>query len=219
MRSIDIGIDLHGTDNAAVDDIRTRSRYEFTDLFSVDEIQRIQDAFADATGVASIITKRDGTPITKPSNFCRFCINVVRKTENGLKNCMLSDSIIGSPKTDGPRIQTCLSGGLMDAGASIMLGDVHVANWLIGQVLDTDYIIDDLLPYADEIGADRENFLDALCTVHRMPKSRFESISNYLFMNAQLLSKLAMRNVAQAEEIQKRILPRVCCRVRRNATG
>ena len=43
------------------------------DLFSLDELQRIQDEFAAATGVASIITHLDGTPITAPSNFTHLC--------------------------------------------------------------------------------------------------------------------------------------------------
>ena len=45
----------------------------FEELFNLDDIQRLQDEFAEATGVASIITHPDGTPITAPSNFCRLC--------------------------------------------------------------------------------------------------------------------------------------------------
>ena len=180
------------------------SYYKFTDIFDLDEIQMIQDEFAAATGVASIITEVDGTPITRPSNFCSFCNEIVRKTEKGLKNCMLSDSIIGSPKKDGPRIQRCLSGGLIDGGTSITVGDRHVANWLIGQVIDDEYNIDDILSYADEIGAERSVVLNALDKVTRMPKLQFEKICSFLFLNAQLLSKLAIKNVIQALEINKR---------------
>jgi len=46
---------------------------QFSDIFDINEIQHIQDLFSDATGVASIITHPDGTPITRPSNFCRLC--------------------------------------------------------------------------------------------------------------------------------------------------
>ncbi|HEY5561111.1 MAG TPA: PocR ligand-binding domain-containing protein [Clostridiaceae bacterium] len=178
--------------------------YKFSDIFDLVEIQEIQDAFSSATGVASIITEIDGTPITKPSNFCYFCNEVVRKTEKGMKNCMISDSIIGSPKKDGPRLQRCLSGGLMDGGASIMVGDKHIANWLIGQILDSDYKIDDMLAYADEIGVDRDIVTNALHEVTPMPKQQFSDICNFLFLTASQLSKLAIKNVVQAEEIAKR---------------
>ena len=104
----------------------------FEDLFDLDEIQTIQDAFANATGVASIITQPDGRPITQPSNFCRLCRDIIRHTGKGLENCMRSDAIIGHPNPDGPIVQPCHSGGLWDGGASISAGNKHIANWLIG---------------------------------------------------------------------------------------
>jgi len=92
---------------------------DFNDLLNVSEIQRIQDLFAEATGVASIITYPNGLPITKPSNFCNLCNDIIRKTEKGLKNCYYSDAVIGTQNEKGAIIQKCLSGGLWDAGASI----------------------------------------------------------------------------------------------------
>jgi len=56
---------------------------QYTDFFKLEELQTIQDLFADATGVASIITHLDGTPITKPSNFSRLCQSIVRQTPGG----------------------------------------------------------------------------------------------------------------------------------------
>ena len=176
----------------------------FSDLFNVDEIQRIQDAFADATGVASIITDADGTPITKPSNFCELCSDVIRKTASGSANCRLSDAVLGQPNPDGPTVQKCLSGGLWDGGASITAGSEHVANWLIGQVLDVDSDETELLAYAEKIGADRETFRRALSRVTRMPHERFQKISNALFLIASQLSRLALQNVQQARHIIER---------------
>lgn len=176
----------------------------FTDLFDLDEIQEIQDAFAVATGVASIITYIDGTPITEPSNFTCLCENIIRKTKIGQKNCRLSDACVGSPKKDGPRIQKCLSGGLYDAGASIYLGDRHIANWLIGQVADESYNLDDMLSYATIIGTDKEQYLDALRQVKHMPMQQFYDICEYLYLKANQLSKLALKNVIQAKEIERR---------------
>src|SRR5665647_3538660 len=92
---------------------------QFSDIFELDEIQKIQDLFSDATGVASIITHPDGIPITNPSNFRRLCIDIIRKTEKGCANCYKSDALIGRSNSTGPIVQPCLSGGLLDAGASI----------------------------------------------------------------------------------------------------
>ncbi|HNT74665.1 MAG TPA: response regulator [Anaerolineae bacterium] len=98
----------------------------FTDLFDLAEIQAIQDAFAKATGVASLITTPEGVPLTRPSNFRRLCQEVVRKTPQGLANCMHSDAVIARANMGGPTVQPCLSAGLWSGGAAIMVGEQHM---------------------------------------------------------------------------------------------
>lgn len=180
--------------------------YKFADLFDLEEIQKIQDLFSDATGVASIITEPDGTPITKPSNFCSLCKDLIRKSEIGLKNCLLSDSIIGRPSAKGPRIQKCLSGGLIDAGASIFFNNKQIAIWLVGQVIYEDCNLDEMLAYADVIGVDRNLYKNELLKVKRISKKQFKNICDFLFFNAQQLSKYASKNVSLTNEIHDRIL-------------
>lgn len=177
---------------------------QFKDLFDINEIQQIQDAFSNATGVGSLITQINGYPITRPSNFCRLCRDVIRKTDKGLKNCMHSDAIIGKPNPLGPNMQPCLSGGLWDAGASILIGNRPVANWLIGQVLVEDYAEEQIVAYANEIGANEYEYRDALAEVPRMPLAQFERICQALTLIAHQLSKLALQNVQQAREITAR---------------
>jgi PAS domain S-box-containing protein len=177
---------------------------DFKDLFNTEDIQHLQDSFSNATGVASIITNPEGLPITKPSNFCRLCNDVIRKTEKGLANCIKSDSAIGCYHPEGPVVQTCLSGGLWDAGASISVGGRHIANWLIGQVRNdkTDQIR--VLHYADEIGADREEFRKAFDEVPVMSSEQFQIVSDSLFTFANELSLKAYQNIQQARFIADR---------------
>jgi len=172
----------------------------FEELFDVEEIQKIQDAFSMATGVAAIITYPDGTPITKPSSFCSLCM-AIRRTEAGLANCMKSDAILGRPREDGPTIRRCLSGGLMDAGASIVVHGNHVGNWLIGQVLDEDASVENLIGYAEKIGMDRDEFARELSQVPKMSMERFENISRFLFISARNFSEYAMRKLELEQEI------------------
>jgi len=170
----------------------------FVDLFDLEEIQKLQDSFALATGVASIITAPDGTPITKPSNFCRLCNDVIRKTDKGLKNCMHSDAVIGQPNPQGPTIQPCLSGGLWDGGASIKVDNVHIANWLIGQVRNDEQSEENMLAYAREIGADEVEFGEALKEVTMMSNERFSAICDSLFLMANMISNMAYQNQQQS---------------------
>jgi len=181
-----------------------RAGVHFSDLFDIEDIQRIQDAFAEATGVASVITAPDGTPITRISNSCRLCSDVIRQTEKGLANCYRSDSLMGRYNPHGPIVQKCLGSGLWDAGASITVGGKHIANWLVGQVRNEELNEDEMLEYAYEIGADPEEYAKALVEVPVMSKEKFEKVSQALFCFANELSMKAYQNVQQARFIADR---------------
>lgn len=179
------------------------TEYTFEDLFDIEEIQKIQDSFAKATGLTSIITRVDGTPITRPSNWSRLCSQIIRKTEIGLRNCMKSDAVIGRYHPQGPIVQPCLSGGLWDGGASISVGDRHIANWLIGQVRNEELDIEEMVKYAKVIGADEDEFRIALEEITYMPKRQFQEVCNALFLIANQLSKIAYQNVEQQRYIRE----------------
>jgi len=186
--------------------LETITEISFEDLFNLDDIQTLQDEFALATGVASIITRTDGIPITKPSNFRRLCSDIIRKTEKGLANCYKSDAALGRLSVSGPIIQPCLSGGLWDAGAGISVEGHHIANWLIGQVRDETQTEESMLEYARTIGADEERFIDAFREVPSMSREQFDRISNVLFTMANQLSVTAYQNLQQARYISERAL-------------
>lgn len=173
----------------------------FTDLFTPDDIQRIQDAFAAAANVAAIITDPEGRPLTRPSRFTDFCARVVRGTPTGLSNCMRSDAKLGRMRRDGPSLQPCLSGGLLDGGTGIFVDGRHVASWLIGQVLDETIDPERLIPYAAAIGADEADFRESLAKVPRMSRERFEEICRALHLFANHLSFLALRNYRREQLI------------------
>lgn len=180
------------------------SDIQFSDLFDLGELQQIQDAFAEATGVASIITTTEGIPVTRPSNFCRLCSDIIRKSEKGLANCIKSDMELGRCNPTGPIVQPCMSGGLWDGGASITVGGRHVANWLIGQVRNEAQDEAEMLEYADKIGVDRELFRGALAEVPTMSKERFDKVALALFLLANELSLKAYQNILQARFIAER---------------
>jgi PAS domain S-box-containing protein len=174
---------------------------EFEDLFNLNNIQRLQDEFAEATGVASIITRPDGTPITAPSNFCRLCNDIIRKTEKGRDNCYKSDAVIGRLSLQGPTVQPCMSGGLWDAGAGISAGGRHIANWLIGQVRNETQSEENMRKYARDIGAVESDVIEAFREVPAMSLEQFRRVSQTLFTLANQLSAIAYQNIQQARFI------------------
>ncbi len=167
----------------------------FTDLFDLAEVQAIQDAFALAAGVASIVVDPGGCPLTRPSNFTHLCGTLVRATEAGRALCMHSDRIIGPGLSDGPIVRPCLTCGLWDGGARIAVGKHHLASWLVGQVRDDHIDVDRARAHAREIGIDEDAFLAALVEVPVMPREQFEKICQSLYLFATLLSRQAARNV------------------------
>lgn len=178
---------------------------QFSDLFDLEEIQRLQDLFSDATRVASIITHTDGSPITKPSNFCRLCNDIIRNTEIGCANCFKSDAILGGFHPTGPQVRQCLSVGLWDAGACITVGGKHIANWLIGQIRNEDIDEKYFRNYADEIGADQTAFFKALDEVPTMSVTQFMKIAEMLFAFANDLSEKAYANLQLNQQIIEKI--------------
>lgn len=161
------------------------------DIFEISDLQHIQELFSNATGVASVITLPDGTPLTVPSNFTDLCNNVVRKTSKGFKKCKESDAALGKFNPSGPIMRPCLSCGLFDAGASISIEGKHIANWMIGQIRNEILNEQQITKYADEIGADRKAFSEALSKVPQMSIERFQKVAQLLFQMANMLSEKA----------------------------
>jgi len=177
---------------------------QFSDIFELNEIQHMQDLFSNATGVASLITLPNGKPYTKPSNFTRLCNDIIRNTKIGCANCAKSDAYIGGINSCQLIVMQCLSAGLWDAGVPIIVNGQHLANWLIGQVQTDDVDIEKMKLYADEIGVCRDEFLNALDEVPKMPREKFEKVSEMLYLFVKDLSEKAYTNLRLKSEIEER---------------
>ena len=173
----------------------------FEDLFNLADIQHLQDLYAKAFGVAALITRPDGTPITRPSEFTELCSRFIRNTPEGNKNCNASDAMIGRHNPFGPIIQPCMSVGLCNAGASITVGGSHVANWLIGQVRNEHQNEEEIMAYARKLGADEDAFKEAYRQVPIMSQEQFERVAQVLYTVASQLSVSAYQNIRQARFI------------------
>lgn len=167
------------------------------DLISLNELQAIQDAFADAIGIASIITDISGRPITSPSNFSKVC-GMVCATAKGEQYCTDSGKALGEKARSLhlPAYQKCLCCGFTDASAPIIVADSHIANWLVGQVNLQKAGEEHIRGYADEIGADAEIMAATFRADPRfMPVDRFEKVLTLLWLLAQKISILAYHNL------------------------
>ena len=177
---------------------------QFEDIFDLDEIQKQQDMFSIANQVACIISCPDGTPITKPSNFCSLCQTVIPKTDKGREKCKNEEWAYCGRGIDGLILDNCAGSGLKNAVAGISVEGQHIASWLIGQVRSEDTDQQTVYQYADEIGVDRDEFMKAWAEVPIVSDSRFEKISSMLFEFVKILSEKGYQNLLLKTQITER---------------
>ncbi|PRY20054.1 histidine kinase/DNA gyrase B/HSP90-like ATPase [Aliiruegeria haliotis] len=109
-------------------------RRKLEDLMSVETLQKIQDNFSTAVGVAMVIVDPKGEPITKPSGFSSFC-NAIRKHPEWQQRCFHCDAVGGQAalSTGEPSIYKCHC-GLMDFSAPISIRGEYLGAATCGQV-------------------------------------------------------------------------------------
>ncbi|MBU0984289.1 MAG: PocR ligand-binding domain-containing protein, partial [candidate division Zixibacteria bacterium] len=175
------------------------------DLINLEDLQRIQDSFARALGVASIITDLDGNALTRPSNFTRLC-ELIGTSEEGARRCRESNRIRGQTAREHmkPIYHQCKSCGFVDASAPIVVAGQHIANWLIGQSNVLGVNGEQISAYAREIGTDPEEMLAALEEVPRMSLAEFNARLTFLWDMAKELSDLGYVNLKMSEDIARR---------------
>ncbi|CAA0106779.1 Oxygen sensor histidine kinase NreB [Halioglobus japonicus] len=175
----------------------------FDDLFNLSEIQRIQDEFSTAAGVASIIVDAQGNAITEPSNFVDLCQYMSREIQGTVVDYFSSPTVIERSHPQGPVIRQCPSSGLWDAGAAIEIDGQHVATWLIGQVRDELWTEEQVHAYARGAGSDEAEVIEAFYRTPAMSGERFRKIAQALFTLARQISTTAYQNVQQARFIEE----------------
>ncbi|WP_378954932.1 diguanylate cyclase domain-containing protein [Pelosinus sp. sgz500959] len=161
-------------------------------FFDVQEIQKIQDALACATGIASLITDVVGKSIIKSSNFCPLCQSLY-SAKRGWRRHIHSDE---------ENLQLYFAGGLWGANINIVVDDQHVGNWLVGQVLADDEHGNGALNCAQEIGMDSQDFQGVLLSMRSMSFEQFYNICKMILVTIDQLAKLATENIRKKKEIQ-----------------
>ena len=106
---------------------------EILDFISKEKLQRLQDLFSTATGVAACIVDTEGNHVTEDSNFLDFCIKYTRGSEIGLKRCQKCD-------LEGVGTYFCHA-GLMDFAADIVVEGEKLGAIVGGQVLRAPQVL------------------------------------------------------------------------------
>lgn len=183
------------------------SNISLTELFDIDVLQRIQDAFSEYTGLAAIITNPDGIPVTKPSGFTYFCTNLTRSTRAGLLRCMECDSrgAFGTLEKGEPFVYKCHA-GLYDFAAPIMLEDMVIGCFIGGQAADEEIDGENLRNTAVSLGIDPQEYADAAKRVKHMAMADIERAATFLFKISKAMSLMAYRSytlIKQSKRVER----------------
>lgn len=178
--------------------VSNQSTNGFSRFFDLQEIQAVQDALAEAAGVASLIVDPDGRPITRPTNACRLC--AMCNNAQGPANCLQPGRPQGGAEAPGPVLCRCRN-GLLTASVPMFVAGRHLAEWIVGQVLDEPADGQRMAACARELGVDEVQFCAAAAEVPVLSKERFEKICQSVCTLARQFCAIAARNVEQARHI------------------
>lgn len=175
---------------------KNHGELKLTDLIEIEMLQRIQDAFADMTGMAVVTVDENGAPVTKEGNFTDFCYKYTRTSEIGrlrCEECDIKGAALGLEKGEKRPYYYCHA-GLVDFAAPIMAGDKMIGGFIGGQVLTSPPELEKFAKIAEEIGVDPEEYVEAVQKVEIVSEETIAKSSGFLCTIASALSNMAYKS-------------------------
>ncbi len=178
----------------------SQKKLNLLDLVDVNTLQSIQDAFAKAMNVASLMVDDNGN-ITKPSNFINYCKNYIRKNEEGLRRCQESDILGGkiAAQKNKPYIYKCHS-GLTHFAVPIIVSGQHIASILGGQFCTEKLKREHFEKIGNILGINSEDFIKSSEEIKLIPQENLEAAAQLLFIVANNISSIAHKNLLLKEK-------------------
>lgn len=145
---------------------------ELKDFMDLDKLQKIQDDFSNATGLAAIAVGMDGEYLTEGSNFTDFCMKYTRGSEEGNRRCVKCDN-----ECSGTYF---CHAGLMDFSVDINVNGEKVGAIIGGQVLPNEPDEEKFRQTATELGIDPDAYIAALREVPVSTEKRIRASADLL---------------------------------------
>ena len=186
--------------------IMNTTELTIADVVDLNVLQRIQDTFAQAMGVAAVTVDREGKPITRTSNFCRLCL-LIRSTPEGLRRCQACDAAGGRRALilNRPFAYNC-AGGLMDAAAPILIDGHYVGSILCGQAIPDDARDDyvrRIVHHNEPLGLPADEIESAAREITPLPRERFTAAVEMLSITANYVIEIGVARLAQTELLHR----------------
>lgn len=164
---------------------------KLSDLIDRDILQRIQNGFANMTGMAANITEADGTTITECSNFSEYCL-YTRNSEAGSERCRQCGCRGANLALErGETAVYSCHAGLIDFAAPIVVENKVVGCFVGGQVLAKEPDLEQVRKTAAEIGVEEEAYVEAVGKIGIVKQRAIDNAAKFLYMISDILSEMA----------------------------
>lgn len=167
----------------------SKDEIKLLDLIDRRTLQTLQDAFANATGMAALATDDTGA-VTELSNPTDFCMKYTRNSREGCERCNKCDLQGGAEanRTGRPATYFCHA-NLVDFAVPIIINGQHIGSLIGGQVLTEEPDEEKFRKIAREIGVNPDEYIAALRKVKIVPKKQVDAAANLLSQIASALSE------------------------------
>ena len=173
---------------------------ELKDFMDLSKLQKIQDDFSNATGLAAIAVGKHGEYLTEGSNFTDFCMKYTRGSSEGNRRCVKCDN-----ECSGTYF---CHAGLMDFSIDIIINDEKYGSIIGGQVLPAEPDEEKFRQTAQELGIDPDKYMQALHKVPVSSEKRIRAASNLLGIVVNQLVNLEYfkyNNAGRLESVRENV--------------
>jgi ligand-binding sensor protein/sugar diacid utilization regulator len=191
----------------AARDARGRDRpppWQLTDLISVETLQSIQDTFARAFGLPTVIIDTAGQDATTITHRVTFCEDLTRTSPVAGPRCAECDrcGMREAAQTARPAIFECWN-GLYDCAIPIAPKGHVLGYFLCGQILAEEPDVDRYRATAAEIGVDPDEYVRALGEVSVVPYEQYRGAVESMHVLAGMIAEQAAASIDSLQMLEE----------------
>lgn len=179
-------------------------RWQLTDLIGVETLQSIQDTFARAFGLPTVITDTEGRNATEITHRVTLCEDLTRTSAVAGPRCTECDrcAMREAAETSRPSVFQCWN-GLYDCAIPIAPKGQVLGYFLCGQIFADAPDADRYAQTATEIGVDSHQYLRALEDVAIVPYEQYEGAVQSMHVLAEMIAEQAAASIDSLQMLEE----------------
>ncbi|SHJ72911.1 Histidine kinase-, DNA gyrase B-, and HSP90-like ATPase [Geosporobacter subterraneus DSM 17957] len=184
-----------------------KDQFLLSDFIDMEILQEILDKFAQSTGMAAVVVDYKGNPISKYSNFSKFC-KLIRQDAKCRDGCYQCDARGGleAARIAKPYIYRCHT-GLVDLSVPIIVDGHYRGAILAGQtkiIEEDDIELENIVKPITSWKANPQ-VVEAFNEIVPQPYEKVEAAAHMMFVIANYIAERGSVNIIQEELNRKNI--------------